>query len=90
MKRHPRKSGSRYRGSLLRQRELDWEASRTWQRPTLAEFADRVESQFGDVPDLAALSLIGVGRNERLGPDDIRQLCDELGVPADLFGIEAA
>ncbi len=90
MRRHPRRSGSRYRGVLTRQRDFDWEAMAVWQRPTLAEFADRVESQFGDVPDLAALSLVGVGRNERLAPDDIRQLCDQLGVPADLFGVEAA
>ena len=58
-----------------------------WQGPTLGEFVDRVEREFGAPSDLTDL-LSGAGRNEPLAPAEVRALCGQLGVPAEDFGVE--
>ena len=58
-----------------------------WSRPTLREFVAQLEHEFGNGVDLSALFHTGLGRNERLTPGDVKALCDQLGLPADDFGV---
>lgn len=69
------------------QRLIPWQPPERWNRPTFGEFLDRVEHEFGATADLSALLLLGLGRDERLGPTDIEALCGQLGVPAEDFGV---
>lgn len=61
---------------------------RRWRRPTFGEFLDQLEHEFGASADLAALMMLGVGRDEKLGPTDIEALCGQIGVPPEDFGID--
>ncbi len=69
------------------QRLIPWPPPQRWSRPTFGEFLDRVEHEFGTTADLSGLLLLGLGRDERLGPTDIEALCGQLGVPAEDFGV---
>ena len=60
---------------------------RRWRRPTFGEFIERVRHEFGPTADLTGLEMAGYGIRERLNPDDIEQLCGQLGVPAEDFGV---
>lgn len=60
---------------------------RRWKRPTFGEFVERVRHEFGPAADLTGLQWSGYGRNERLNPADIEELCGQLGVPAEDFGV---
>ena len=64
------------------------EVRRSWRRPTFAEFLDRVEREFGSTPDLGNLPLTGLTRSERLGPGELRELCGQLGLPPEDFGLD--
>lgn len=64
------------------------EVRRSWRRPTFAEFLDQVEREFGSVPDLGNLPLTGMTRSERLGPGELRDLCAQLGLPPEDFGLD--
>ena len=66
---------------------LPWLPSQRWTSPTFGEFLERVEHEFGAAVDLAGLMMMGLGREERLDPDEIAALCGQLGVPAEDFGI---
>lgn len=56
-----------------------------WEGPTLAEFIERVEHEFGATPDFTPM--LAGDRSDPLAPADIRALCEEIGVPADDFGV---
>ncbi len=58
-----------------------------WQGPTLEEFVERVEHEFGASTDLIGILRDGVGRHDNLAPADIRELCALLGVPPEDFGV---
>ena len=58
-----------------------------WNGPTVGEFLDRVQHEFGAAADLSGLLLLGLGRDEQLEPTDIEALCSQLGVPAEDFGV---
>jgi hypothetical protein len=59
-----------------------------WDRPTVAEFIQRVEHQFGFDADATGLLLDGYRGSDRLAEEDIRLLCDRLGLPATEFGVD--
>ena len=56
-----------------------------WEGPTVAEFVQRVEQEFGASPDVGRL--LADSRQEPLAPAEIRALCEQIGVPADDFGV---
>lgn len=58
-----------------------------WQGPTLKEFIERVEREFGAAPDLTGL-LRADDRHQSLRPAEVRVLCEQIGVPAEDFGVE--
>lgn len=58
-----------------------------WQGPTLEEFVERVEHEFGASTDLIGILRDGVSRHESLAPADVRELCSLLGVPPEDFGV---
>ncbi len=58
-----------------------------WQGPTIEEFVERVEHEYGASTDLTGLLRDGVSRNDSLAPADVRELCSLLGVPAEDFGV---
>lgn len=58
-----------------------------WHEPTLGEFVRQVEHGFGRHLDLSSLRHAGFSRDEPLDPDDIRELCDLLGLPPEDFGL---
>ncbi len=58
-----------------------------WHGPTVAEFVERVEREFGAASDLTQLIEDGRLSNESLAPSDVRDLCDQIGVPAEDFGV---
>ena len=60
---------------------------RRWRRPTFGEFVERVRHEFGPAADLAGLQMTGFGSSDRLNPSDIEELCGQLGVPAEDFGV---
>ena len=62
-------------------------AERRWRRPTFGEFVERVRHEFGPAADLAGLQTTGYGSSDRLNPADIEELCGQLGVPAEDFGV---
>jgi len=62
-------------------------SKRSWKRPTFGEFVERVRHEFGPAADLTALQAAGFGRSEPLNPEDIEELCVQLGVPAEDFGV---
>ena len=66
---------------------IPWPPPHDWNRPTFGEFLERVQHEFGAAADIAGLLLLGFGRDEQLGPDDIEALCGQLGVPAEDFGV---
>ena len=59
-----------------------------WQGPTLKEFCDRVEHEFGASTEIMGLPVVAGGSDESLGPSDVRLLCDQLGIPPEDFGVE--
>ncbi len=59
-----------------------------WVGPTLGEFIERAEHEFGADRSLAARMLTGLGPGDNLTASDVRELCDQLGVPAADFGVE--
>jgi hypothetical protein len=59
-----------------------------WQPPTLPELAARLEHQFGKLPALAGVHLLGFASDEALTPWDVREVCDLLGVPAADLGLD--
>lgn len=61
----------------------------SWRRPTFAEFVDRVEREFGPTADLGNLPWTGLSMSERLGPGELRDLCAQLGLPPEDFGLDA-
>ena len=63
------------------------EVLRSWQRPSFAEFVRQVEHEFGDTVDTSSLYLTHADRNEPLTPNSVRALCEQLGVPAEDFGV---
>ncbi len=60
---------------------------RRWKRPTFGEFVERVRHEFGPAADLAGIQMTGFGSSDRLNPSDIEELCGQLGVPAEDFGV---
>jgi hypothetical protein len=60
---------------------------RRWRRPTFGEFVERVRHEFGPAADLTGLQMTGFGSSDRLNPSDIEELCGQLGVPAEDFGV---
>ena len=58
-----------------------------WHGPTLREFVQQIEHEFGRSLDLSGLRHAGLARDEPLDPSDIRELCDLLGLPAEDFGV---
>ena len=58
-----------------------------WEGPTLDEFIERVEHEFGAASDLTGMLLAGAGPGTNLEPSDIRELCALLGVPPEDFGV---
>ncbi len=84
--RHPTHHQQRPVFSGPRQTELT--LGSRWAGPTVAEFAARVESEFGTPGDLTRLLREGMLPDESLEPDEVRELCDQLGVPAEDFGVE--
>ena len=60
---------------------------RRWKRPTFGEFVERVRHEFGPAADLAGLEMTGFGSSDRLNPSDIEDLCGQLGVPPEDFGV---
>lgn len=58
-----------------------------WHGPTLREFVQQIEHEFGRQVDLSGLRLSGFAGDEPLDPSDIRSLCDFLGLPAEDFGV---
>lgn len=58
-----------------------------WHGPTLREFAEQIEHEFGRNVDLSGLRLSGLASDEALDPSDIRSLCELLGLPAEDFGV---
>jgi hypothetical protein len=61
--------------------------SRRWQGPTLSEFVSRVQSEFGDLRP--ASDCLGLDASDRLDADSLRTLCDQWGLPAEDFGLDA-
>lgn len=61
--------------------------ARAWEGPTLAELAECVEHQFGETPGLPGIYTLGFGRDEPLTPDDVSRVCEQLGLPAEDFGV---
>ena len=59
-----------------------------WDRPTVGEFIRRAEHQFGTSGDQVSRLLAGYRRSERLASNDVRELCDRLGLPATDFGVD--
>lgn len=59
-----------------------------WQGPTLSEFCERVEREFGASTEIMGLPVAPGGSDESLAPSDVRLLCDQLGIPAEDFGVE--
>ncbi len=59
-----------------------------WRRPTFREFVERLELEFGVAPAGSGLYLLGLGKDERLAPGDIKALCVQLGIPPEDFGVE--
>ena len=59
-----------------------------WDGPTVGEFVERVEREFGAAPDLTRLLGDGWLKSECLAPAEVRDLCNQLGVPAEDFGVE--
>ena len=79
---------------LLQQRHFGTEkpglAATHWRRLTFGEFASRLEREFGVAATAASgLGSAGFSSRDRLEPSDIRWLCNQVGVPAEDFGIEA-
>lgn len=58
-----------------------------WDRPTFAEFVERLEHQFGLGDEADGFLTAGIGRDEALSPEVIRLLCGQLGVPPEDFGV---
>lgn len=58
-----------------------------WHGPTLREFVQQIEHEFGRQIDLSGLRLSGFASDEALDPSDIRSLCELLGLPAEDFGV---
>lgn len=75
-------------GRLVPGVDFDWDDV-DWDRPTLAELADRVEHQFGETPGLAGIFTLGFGRDEPLTPSDVHEVCEHLGLPAEDFGVDS-
>lgn len=78
---------------LLQQRlfsteDLGQSATR-WRRLTFGEFASRLQREFGVATAASGLGSAGFRSRDRLEPSDIRWLCDQVGIPAEDFGIEA-
>lgn len=59
-----------------------------WHGPTVGEFVERVEHEFGAASDLTRLLGNGMQSDDSLAPADVRDLCNQLGVPAEDFGVE--
>jgi hypothetical protein len=59
-----------------------------WQGPTLAEFCERVEHEFGASTEIMGLPVAPGGGDECLAPSDVRLLCHQLGLPPEDFGVE--
>jgi len=59
-----------------------------WRGPTLAEFCERVEHEFGASTEIMGLPVAPGGSDESLAPSEVRLLCDQLGIPAEDFGVE--
>jgi hypothetical protein len=82
---HPRTHSSRHTGAG---RQLSPPPSLLgWNGPTLSEFVEQIEHEFGTQVDLSSLRLSGLAGNEALEPADIRSLCELLGLPAEDFGV---
>ncbi len=62
-------------------------AASPWRRPSFEEFLERLESEFGPMSGMTTLLAMGLGPNERLDPDDVKALCQLLGVPPEDFGV---
>lgn len=69
----------------LRPRQARLTLGSCWEGPTLAEFIERVEHEFGAAPDFTPM--LAGDRSDPLAPAEIRALCEEIGVPADDFGV---
>ena len=63
-----------------------WEQS--WTGPTVGEFSRRIEHQFGVGSDLVGPFLAGLSGSERMGAEDVRAVCEQLGLPPEDFGVE--
>ena len=55
---------------------------------TFREFATRMENEFGVRASGSGLLATGFRASDKLEPYDIRCLCDQVGVPAEDFGVD--
>ncbi len=78
--------GPRARTFVARPLQTQLTLGSSWQGPTLAEFVDRVEREYGAPSDLTGLLRNGAP-NDSLAPAEVRELCGQLGVPAEDFGV---
>jgi hypothetical protein len=53
----------------------------------VAEFVERVEREFGAASDLTRLLEDGMLGSDSLAPAEVRDLCNQLGVPSEDFGV---
>ena len=84
MQTHLRKRGS---DGLDRPLQTQLTLGSRWQGPTLDEFMERVEHEFGASTDAIGILRNGGSGGDSLAPADVRELCSLLGVPAEDFGV---
>ena len=77
----------RGRGGIDRPLQTRLTLGSRWQGPTLAEFVERVEHEFGASTDVIGMLRGGGSGGDNLAPGDVRELCSLLGVPAEDFGV---
>ncbi len=75
------------RGELHRPLQTKLTLGSRWEGPTLQEFMDRVEHEFGASTDVIGMLRAGANADDSLAPADVRELCSLLGVPAEDFGV---
>jgi hypothetical protein len=59
-----------------------------WRPLTFGEFSSRMKREFGISSSVSGASLGGFQLRDQLGPSDIRWLCQQVGAPAEDFGVE--
>ncbi len=62
-------------------------SSSSWRRPSFEEFIERLQGEFGPMSEMTTVLAVGLGPRERLDPEDVKALCQLLGVPPEDFGV---